>query len=61
MPILQWVQLNGGVLTSRLVQTERDLDLERATREDIIKAEVERRMRDAERISATDLLAWLLP
>ena len=35
-------------VTSRLDQTERDLDLERATREDIIKAEVERRMRDAE-------------
>ena len=35
-------------VTSRLDQTERDLDLERATREDIIKAEVERRMREAE-------------
>ena len=36
-------------VTSRLDQTERDLDLERATREDIIKAEVERRMAEAER------------
>ena len=35
-------------VTSRLDQTERALDLERATREDIIKAEVERRMREAE-------------
>ena len=35
-------------VTSRLDQTERALDLERATREDIIKAEVERRIRDAE-------------
>ena len=35
-------------VTSRLDQTERDLDLERATREDIIKAEVERRIREAE-------------
>lgn len=34
-------QMTG--VTSRLDQTERDLDLERATREDIIKAEVERR------------------
>ena len=34
-------------VTSRLDQTERALDLERATREDIIKAEVERRMREA--------------
>ena len=35
-------------VTSRLDQTERALDLERATREDIIKAEVERRVREAE-------------
>ena len=35
--------------TSRLDQTERALDLERATREDIIKAEVERRMAEAEK------------
>ena len=35
-------------VTSRLDQTARALDLERATREDIIKAEVERRMREAE-------------
>ena len=35
-------------VTSRLDQTERALDLECATREDIIKAEVERRMREAE-------------
>ena len=35
-------------VTSRLDRTERELDLERATREDIIKAEVERRMREAE-------------
>ena len=35
-------------MTSRLDQTERALDLERATREDIIKAEVERRIREAE-------------
>ena len=35
-------------VTSRLEQTERVLILERATREDIIKAEVERRMREAE-------------
>ena len=35
-------------VTSRLDQTERALDLERATREDIIKAEVERRIREAE-------------
>ena len=35
--------------TSRLDQTERELDLERATREDIIKAEVERRMAEAEK------------
>ena len=35
-------------VTLRLDQTERALDLERATREDIIKAEVERRMREAE-------------
>ena len=40
-------QLAGA--TSRLDQTERDLDLERATREDIIKAEVERRMAEAEK------------
>ena len=38
-------------VTSRLDQTERDLDLERATREDIIKAEVERRMREADSVS----------
>jgi len=36
-------------VTSRLDRTERDLDLERATREDIIKAEVERRLAEAER------------
>ena len=36
-------------VTSRLDRTEHELDLERATREDIIKAEVERRMREAER------------
>ena len=35
-------------VTSRLDQTERALDQERATCEDIIKAEVERRMREAE-------------
>ena len=35
-------------VTSRLDRTEHELDLERATREDIIKAEVERRMRQAE-------------
>lgn len=35
-------------VTSRLDRTERVLDLERATREDIIKAEVERRVREAE-------------
>ena len=35
-------------VTSRLDQTERALDLERATRDDIIKAEVERRIREAE-------------
>ena len=35
-------------VTSRLDRTEHELDLERATREDIIKAEVERRMREAE-------------
>ena len=35
-------------VTSRLDQTERALDLEHATREDIIKAEVERRIREAE-------------
>ena len=35
-------------VSSRLDQTERALDLERATREDIIKAEVERRIREAE-------------
>jgi len=35
-------------VTSRLDRTESELDLERATREDIIKAEVERRMRQAE-------------
>ena len=35
-------------VTSRLDQTEHALDLERATREDIIKAEVERRIREAE-------------
>ena len=35
-------------VTSRLDRTERELDLERATREDIIRAEVERRMREAE-------------
>ena len=35
-------------VTSRLDQTELALDLERATREDTIKAEVERRMREAE-------------
>lgn len=35
-------------VTSRLDQTERALDLERATREDIIKAEVERRIHEAE-------------
>ena len=40
-------QLAGA--TSRLDQTERELDLERATREDIIKAEVERRMAEAEK------------
>lgn len=40
-------QLAGA--TSRLDQTERTLDLERATREDIIKAEVERRMAEAEK------------
>lgn len=39
-------QLAGA--TSRLDQTERTLDFERATREDIIKAEVERRMAEAE-------------
>ena len=36
-------------VTSRLGQTERALDLERATREDIIAAEVERRMAEAEK------------
>ena len=35
-------------VTSRLDRTEHELDLERATREDIIKAEVERRIREAE-------------
>ena len=35
-------------VTSRLDRTERALDLERTTREDIIKAEVERRIREAE-------------
>ena len=35
-------------VTSRLDKTEHALDLERATREDIIKAEVERRIREAE-------------
>ncbi|MBE6261916.1 MAG: transposase domain-containing protein [Prevotella sp.] len=40
-------QLAGA--TSRLDQTERELDLERATREDIIRAEVERRMAEAEK------------
>ena len=35
-------------VTSRLDRTERELDLERATREDIINAEVERRVREAE-------------
>ena len=35
-------------VTSRLDQSERALDLERAPREDIIKAEVERRIREAE-------------
>ena len=35
-------------VTSRLDRTEHELDLERATREDIIKAEVERRIRKAE-------------
>ena len=36
-------------VTSRLGQTERALDLERATRDDIIAAEVERRMAEAEK------------
>ena len=36
-------------VTSRLDQTERALDLERATREDIIEAEVARRMAEAEK------------
>lgn len=40
-------QLAGA--TSRLDRTERALDLERATREDIIRAEVERRMAEAEK------------
>ena len=40
-------QLAGA--TSRLDQTERALDLECATREDIIRAEVERRMAEAEK------------
>ena len=40
-------QLAGA--TSRLDWTERALDLERATREDIIRAEVERRMAEAEK------------
>ena len=35
-------------MTSRLDRTERELDLERALREDIIQAEVERRLADAE-------------
>ena len=35
-------------VTSRLDHTERALNLERVTREDIIKAEVERRIREAE-------------
>ena len=39
-------QLSG--VTSRLDRTERELDLERALREDIIRAEVERRLADAE-------------
>ena len=40
-------QLAG--LTSRLDRTEHALDLERATREDIIRAEVERRLEEAEK------------
>jgi len=40
-------QLAGA--TSRLDRAERALDLERATREDIIRAEVERRMAEAEK------------
>lgn len=36
-------------VTSRLDRTERELDIERATREDIIKAEVERRIAESER------------
>lgn len=43
--------------TSRLDQTERELDLERATREDIIKAEVERRMAEAEKRIRTEVEA----
>ena len=35
-------------VTSRLYQTERVLILERVTRDDIIEAEVERRVREAE-------------
>ena len=42
-------------VTSRLDQTERALDLERATREDIIKAEVERRMRELKSVSVRRL------
>lgn len=36
-------------VTERLDHAERDLDLERASREDIIKAEVERRLKEMER------------
>ena len=36
-------------VTERLGHVEHDLDLERASREDIIKAEVERRLKEMER------------
>ena len=36
-------------VTERLGHVEHDLDLERASREDIIKAEVERRVKEMER------------
>lgn len=36
-------------VTERLDHAERDLDLERASREDIIKAEIERRLAEREK------------
>ena len=43
-------------VTSRLDHAERDLDLERASREDIIKAEVERRLKEKEKALEAEYL-----